>query len=759
MDNSVDIKTSNIQELDNLTFSLSQRVSPALVWLTTDSQETMYEVYFKLKQRLASYTFTDVRIDDIHTKFTDDEVSLVNMLQQTIPKTLNKSTQLSQVINIFGIEKFINKHQDDAPIIRQLNFERELLYRKFNCILIIWSDEYSTQLVSKHANDFWDWMTYEFSFSNDYVHKKGIDTLKTLLISTQSNIEYRDIIYENLVAANKDIKVIWNYGLATDTSTYQSKIEQSDIIILLVNSELLSATPLIESINGLLSKQNTTVIPIIVEPCDWKNTRLSILQALPLNGEPIQSNYWKNDMQALKGVVRNVNKTINNLTKNNPPPENCLFIWSANQDFEYAEKIFEYLNAKELYPWLPQYEKISAYKQLSLLKQTIDKAAYCIVIVSENTDKEQGDMKAVLEYAIEKDNKQPDKIFTIPIKIDNINPKNFPGLPQTTSIPMYLNPTDEAEKDIFGHSMEALISRMTDEAGFKDFETLKKDELKRLTLGAHETYEDSLTRYSSKQRLRPVDYVRAGLYSFADEDYTEAIKRFNYALNAGYPESPEILNKIGASLIMLNEWNEAEFVLRSSIELRQTYPLSWYNLGILLKEQKKYKEAIENFENAINKMEATDTKYVVARNNLATTYVTLYKQNKNEIKRLSKAIKILKEIKEKDMDNEHLKSLTFYNLACMYALQGYSDKALIHIRQSLEADPRKVFNAEKENDFIILTKNENTKQNFQKILKMTAIKYKQILQDKIIRHVQGDENDEVNKLTKIISKLNIIINT
>jgi len=761
MNDFIDInKTSNAQELENLTFSLSQRVSPAVVWLTTDSEETMYKTSFILRQQLTNHTFTDIHIDDINTKATDDEVSIVNMIQKKIPETLDKSTQLTQVINVFGIEKFISKHQDDAPIIRQLNFERELLYRQFDCNLIIWSDEYTTQLVSQHANDFWDWMTYEFSFCKETVIVED-DRKNIVLIYTGADKEYKDSIERKLEDLASEYSIEWVNKLATEIEEDSSALETSDIILLLISPAFLQSSDLLDIINNLLNQKarDTTVIPIILRPCNWKDTRLGTLEALPRGGEPILSQYWGSRSIAYDDIYVSIENVIYSLTKTNSSQENCIFIWHASQDFNLAEQIFEYLQKRNLKPWLAQYEKINARRRLIYLKQTIDKAQYCIVIVSKNADKETEDMKEVLEYAIEKDNKQPDKIFTISINTDNTTLENFPNLPQSALIPMHLNPTGKSEREIFNRSMDELIGKMTDEAGFRDFETLKLDELKRLTIGAHQNYEDSLVSYGIREKLRPVDYVKAGLYSFANHEYKEALHRFNYALNLGYPENSGILSKMGASLIMIDELKEAEFLLRKSTQQQPTYPLSWYNLGILSKKQQKYEEAIENFKKAAENTEKNNRKYVSALNNQATSCVDIFKLNEaKQPKYLDEAINILEEINDSQLENEYLKSLTYYNLACMYALKGNSSKALKYIRRTLETDPKKVLNAVKEDDFQNLKADQKTKNNFEKIVKMNANRYKEILQNKSIKQLRDNKSIKIKRIIKTIDELSMIIN-
>ncbi|WP_339380994.1 CHASE2 domain-containing protein [Brasilonema sp. UFV-L1] len=54
------------------------------------------------------------------------------------------------------------------------------------------------------------------------------------------------------------------------------------------------------------------VIPVLLRPCDWKNTQFSHLQALPRNGEAITSKYWSNHDEAFKQVAEEIRKAIEN---------------------------------------------------------------------------------------------------------------------------------------------------------------------------------------------------------------------------------------------------------------------------------------------------------------------------------------------------------------------------------------------------------------------------------------------------------------
>ncbi|WP_299111927.1 toll/interleukin-1 receptor domain-containing protein [uncultured Winogradskyella sp.] len=52
------------------------------------------------------------------------------------------------------------------------------------------------------------------------------------------------------------------------------------------------------------------VIPIILTDCDWLETPIAELQALPKNGIPINDEYWKDKEKALRLVAKEIRKIV-----------------------------------------------------------------------------------------------------------------------------------------------------------------------------------------------------------------------------------------------------------------------------------------------------------------------------------------------------------------------------------------------------------------------------------------------------------------
>jgi hypothetical protein len=83
-------------------------------------------------------------------------------------------------------------------------------------------------------------------------------------------------------------------------------LESADVILLLVSSDFLASDYCydFETRRALErhQKRGACVIPIILRPCDWRETRFGKLPAAPLGGRPITT--WRNQDEAFLSVVR-----------------------------------------------------------------------------------------------------------------------------------------------------------------------------------------------------------------------------------------------------------------------------------------------------------------------------------------------------------------------------------------------------------------------------------------------------------------------
>ncbi len=112
--------------------------------------------------------------------------------------------------------------------------------------------------------------------------------------------------------------------------------------------------------------------------------------------------------------------------------------------------------------------------------------------------------------------------------------------------------------------------------------------------------DNALEAYRRAVALRP-DYYRnqqaLGSFYFARAQYQESIRYFNKALELE-PDEPDVHYSLGSSYKNLGRAAEAEAQLREGIRLQPT-PFAMHQLGILLLEQRREREAIPVLRQAL----------------------------------------------------------------------------------------------------------------------------------------------------------------
>ena len=96
-------------------------------------------------------------------------------------------------------------------------------------------------------------------------------------------------------------------------------IESSDIILLLFSPDFINSESCYAEIKRafeLKKKKGTTVIPIILKPCDWMNTHSDIkdILALPTDAKAITK--WNNQDEAWLNITNGTRNTVTELKKN-----------------------------------------------------------------------------------------------------------------------------------------------------------------------------------------------------------------------------------------------------------------------------------------------------------------------------------------------------------------------------------------------------------------------------------------------------------
>ncbi|MCP4340347.1 MAG: TIR domain-containing protein [Desulfobulbaceae bacterium] len=300
MKTSPQILQNNQDQLDDLIFSLSERITPTLVWISTDSISAFGQTYLKLRQTFKNYKFIDVDIS------SESGTSLVQMIRKNLSKDVLFSEEIKHIVNVVGLDSLIGGF-GVQQIIHELNFERDILFKSFPCIIIIWSSEINQKKVKTHAGDFWDWLTNNYVFYTEVLPETQKSEVKIFIDYSPADADdckqLIDFLKKSEIQRGLDI---WS-GLETGTEDH---IQQADIILILLSSNYLKSSYLLvkqaEKLLTVHNKGEKIVLPVLLRDCQWKNSILSQLQVLPTNAYPIYDSFWKNKRQAYKNVISSI---------------------------------------------------------------------------------------------------------------------------------------------------------------------------------------------------------------------------------------------------------------------------------------------------------------------------------------------------------------------------------------------------------------------------------------------------------------------
>lgn len=106
-------------------------------------------------------------------------------------------------------------------------------------------------------------------------------------------------------------------------------LDAAQIILMLVSPYFLASSFTYKEMRKALEKHlagEARVIPIILRPCDWKNTPLGRLQALPKNGQPMTT--WSDRDLAFLEVAKGIRQAIKDIADN---PSSSLYSSAIKQ--------------------------------------------------------------------------------------------------------------------------------------------------------------------------------------------------------------------------------------------------------------------------------------------------------------------------------------------------------------------------------------------------------------------------------------------
>ena len=166
-------KAYNENLLDEIQFTLQDRKEPTIVMMSVEDYDLQKRLLEKLKEKLPKYQFYDIDLTPFQVE------SLQQTLQKELPSYIVDSERITYCVNVFGLENSRLTSENgqiiDSGLIAQLNFEREVIFRKPNYITILWGDHDFFLQIQRQAPDLWSWVTNFFVFKQDEeYHEKAL---------------------------------------------------------------------------------------------------------------------------------------------------------------------------------------------------------------------------------------------------------------------------------------------------------------------------------------------------------------------------------------------------------------------------------------------------------------------------------------------------------------------------------------------------------------------------------------------------------
>lgn len=100
-------------------------------------------------------------------------------------------------------------------------------------------------------------------------------------------------------------------------SAIDEHLRTADVILLLISSAFIASDYCWSKELKMAIERHkageATVIPIILRDCDWKQAPFASLRALPTDGRPVVSRFWKNADEAFADVSKGLRDTLDGI--------------------------------------------------------------------------------------------------------------------------------------------------------------------------------------------------------------------------------------------------------------------------------------------------------------------------------------------------------------------------------------------------------------------------------------------------------------
>ena len=227
-------------------------------------------------------------------------------LPYSMPKVLESSGKSNYEID----DAIVDFFRSTKNQIQSLPLREQLHLRK-QCIKNSWKEKYKfekTPTSNLYSNDKINKsLPYTSSINIFFSYSHKDEKLRDELANHLSNLKNQGIIstwYDRDITAGRE----WENEI-------DDHLNSAQIILLLISSDFLASHYCFDQeLNRAIERhesEEAMVIPIILRPVDWQNSKFSKLKVLPKNGKPVTT--WSNQDEAFLDIVEGIRQAINNL--------------------------------------------------------------------------------------------------------------------------------------------------------------------------------------------------------------------------------------------------------------------------------------------------------------------------------------------------------------------------------------------------------------------------------------------------------------
>lgn len=209
---------------------------------------------------------------------------------------------------------------------------------------------------------------------------------------------------ENLLSSWADREIIAGGVL---NSEILRNLESSDLFIALLSPDYIASKYCYEKEFTIaldkVIKNEIIIVPIIIEPCDWKSTPFKDFKALPTDGKPISE--WQNVNTAFLNIIQELRKLIkgNDIINEDRKPIPTNISPSRNykvkKDFDSIQKMeFKENSFKEIKKFLKDY--LAEVELLDNIKKRIiteNETNFEAIIVNRNKVNTECKLRVTIE--------------------------------------------------------------------------------------------------------------------------------------------------------------------------------------------------------------------------------------------------------------------------------------------------------------------------------------------------------------------------